>query len=643
MPILHALLTAIDRYPDPKNALRGCVNDVRHLDDYLKNYCESMGYAYRPLILLDEQVTRQAIIDGFGHFQAAEKQDVCLFHYSGHGARCPSPKEFWVLEADHNLESIVCWDSRLPGGFDLMDKELSYLVWRAARQTDLPFVTIADCCHSGDFRSEPEKAQDLKMEIVGARTPRDMGGALPADQFLGIEQYKRTESGQYSPPRGRRVHLAAARNTEYAKEVIARGQPRGIFTYCLIEALQSAGGLLTYADLLNRVNLRINNNVQEQSAQLGATFTEDRNLGFLFSPVDAERPAYLIAWDKNAACWMLNAGALHGMPEGDPDNRTTLELADDGRRVNVEKVLPNRSQISGMDGYDTKLVYVARVKKLAAPKLALVFAPGSDPEGVDLLSGLIQSRDAGLFRLVDSTPDDGYRIHAWDGAFFLSRAHDAMPLFQRVSGYDETAALSFIQNLARVAAWRHLLDLNNPCTGIQPREILLELYRVTEPGNDSDDAPAELTDWQAGPTVYSYGSAGQKPAFRLKLRNAGHRSLWVSMLYLGSNFSVTNQLLPKVLLEPEQEAWAEEIYKGHVYRTIPLRIDEAQLRQGITSVDEYIKILISTEELNTDVYFQKGLAADTTPTRLAGRQETPETRDWSAKTIWVRVVLGHFD
>lgn len=636
MPALYALLAGINAYPNPNQVLKGCLNDLKHLHAYLEAYCSTMGYTYRPLLLRDADATRQAIIDGFGHFQAAEKEDLCLFHFSGHGSRCPAPEAFWDSEPDRQLESIVCWDSRLPGGHDLMDKELSYLVWQASLKTELPFITIMDCCHSGDMRGTTEKKHDLQLEVVGVRALREAGNGLSGEQFLGIEHYKKTGGGQLSPPLGRRVHLGAARNTEYAKEVIAGGQSRGVFTYCLIEALEATGSLVLYTELLSKVNLRINNVVKEQSAQLGATFTEDRNLGFLFSRTSADRPSRLVAWDKALGSWIVNAGALHGICH-DTRYPATIELLDDGHIITVESVLPNRSKVSGMDGYDNRRSYMAAVKHWAIPRLELAFAAGCDPEGVSLLSGQIQLKAADQLHLRDHIEGKGYLVHARNGEYFLSRTHDDSPLFQREKGFNEAAAAAFVRKLSKVADWQQTLELYNPDTLIRPTEIETDLYRITEPGNDTDDAPVEKTDWQAGAVVYRYADPNLKPAFQLKLRNTGRRALWVGMLYLGSDFSMTNQLLPKVMLAPGEECYAQEIYKGFAYRTIPLRIEADQLSQGISTVDEYIKILISTEELHTDFYFREGLATDTGSTRLAGRKEELQGQDWATKTIWIRV------
>ncbi|MEZ4941898.1 MAG: caspase family protein [Saprospiraceae bacterium] len=642
MPTLYALLTGINRYPNPNHVLSGCLNDVQHLDDYLKTYCESMGYNYRPLILRDKQATRQAIIDGFAHFQAAEKEDFCMFHFSGHGARSAAPKAFWDYEPDRMLESLVCWDSRQPGGYDLMDKELSYLVWQAAQKTELPFLTILDCCHSGDMRSVEEVQQDLKLEVVGVRSLRAGAEAVPEAQFLGIEHYKKTNKGQLSPPQGRRVHLGACRDVELAKEVNAAGRHCGIFTYCLVEALRSMGPLISYADLLQHVNMRIKSNVKEQSAQLRAAFTEDRNLGVFFSRLDAGRPSYLLSWSKDLNNWALNAGALQGIHEGDANRRTELELVDDNRIVTVVSVLPNCSIVSGMEGYDKKRSYVVIIKRRVIPKLKLFISPDSEPEGIRVLRELVGKDASDLFHILETEAGCTFMVRAQGGAYFLTQLHNDFPLFQKVAGYNSDSAKFFLQNLETVANWQQTLELYNPDTDIQPSEITVELYRLTEARDTDemdDDAPMELVYQQSTPMRYTYfkekNGEPMLPAFQLRVRNTGKRPLWVGLLYLGADFSITDKLLDNLALEPGNAVWATEISNSHQYRTIPLHIHDDQR----SSVDEYLKMLISTEELSTGIYNQDGLEADRRegPTRLIKERKAPKERDWAARTICVRI------
>ncbi len=94
----------------------------------------------------------------------------------------------------------------------------------------------------------------------------------------------------------------------------------------------------------------------------------------------------------------------------------------------------------------------------------------------------------------------------------------------------------------------------------------------------------KFVDWQAGPIAYRYFKNGPTPllpALQLRIRNTGHRPLWVGLLYLGADFSITNALLPKEALGPGETIWALDTNSGYPFRTIPLRIDD----DGRTVVD----------------------------------------------------------
>jgi uncharacterized caspase-like protein len=99
--------------------------------------------------LQNERATRASIIAGFReHLASAGKDDVALFYYCGHGSQEPAPEEFWHLEPDRMDETLVCYDSRQPGQWDLADKELGKLINDLASRAGRVLV-ILDCCHSG--------------------------------------------------------------------------------------------------------------------------------------------------------------------------------------------------------------------------------------------------------------------------------------------------------------------------------------------------------------------------------------------------------------------------------------------------------------------------------------------------------------
>ena len=130
------------------------------------------------LALRNEQATREAVIDGFrGHLAGAGPGDVTLFYYAGHGSQEQAPEQFWHLEPDRLDETLVCYDSRTPGCWDLADKELARLIDEVTDRAGHVAV-ILDCCHSG-AGTRGELAEGVTIR----RAPID-GRIRPLDSFL---------------------------------------------------------------------------------------------------------------------------------------------------------------------------------------------------------------------------------------------------------------------------------------------------------------------------------------------------------------------------------------------------------------------------------------------------------------------------
>ena len=127
---VRALLIGIDRYRAPVAHLRGWVNNIQAFADYLRWSVDSADGARLALrVLTGEQDTHDAFNNGFRkHLKPARWGDVALFYYAGHGLQEQTPPKIWHLESNRLNETRVCHDSRLPGGWDLADKELAKLI-----------------------------------------------------------------------------------------------------------------------------------------------------------------------------------------------------------------------------------------------------------------------------------------------------------------------------------------------------------------------------------------------------------------------------------------------------------------------------------------------------------------------------------
>jgi hypothetical protein len=171
MSKLYALLVGIDDYPAGVPKLAGCVNDAGRYRDYLKDRFAPEALALE--MLTNAQATREAMIGVFrSHLAKAGPDDVVLFQYSGHGAQSTSAPEFLEFQPDGKDAGLVGFDSRLPGKFDLADKELAVLIAEVAANNP-HIAVIFDCCHSGS----------------GTRSADEINGAVA--RFTGPATYKR--------------------------------------------------------------------------------------------------------------------------------------------------------------------------------------------------------------------------------------------------------------------------------------------------------------------------------------------------------------------------------------------------------------------------------------------------------------------
>lgn len=202
-----ALLVGIN-YFNSKNELKGCINDVHNMVQFLVE-----RYNFRKddmVILTDDQTTaraiptRQNILNAMQWLVAGAKpNDNLFFHYSGHGGKtedldgdeedgfdeCIYPVDFQQTQPGHIVDDII---------HDILVKTLP---------PGCRLTAIFDCCHSGSVMDlpymystkgvlkEPNLMKDAGQGLLGLGTAymrNDIGGLMSGAQGL----FKRvTQSG----------------------------------------------------------------------------------------------------------------------------------------------------------------------------------------------------------------------------------------------------------------------------------------------------------------------------------------------------------------------------------------------------------------------------------------------------------------
>ncbi len=285
-----ALLVGINRYPDPGNELKGCVNDVRQMAETLKT---RYGYAGdgNMRILTDARATTKAVLDGLAWLTAgASRGDSLVFHYSGHGSQVPDRNGD---ETTDRLDEILCpYD--LDWEHPLTDDVL------AAACADLPqgalLTVILDCCHSGTGLRDFALSGNLHFPASLTR-PANLahsGRTIPRANFLRpcsippsdapdrrrfLPHPETTHPAKQRPRRPTRrfgvsvtrtnaVLIAACRDDQTSADAWIGGGYHGAHTYHLCRELASGTRDLTYRALVTATGIALSRAGFDQVPQL---------------------------------------------------------------------------------------------------------------------------------------------------------------------------------------------------------------------------------------------------------------------------------------------------------------------------------------------------------------------------------------
>jgi hypothetical protein len=589
---IYALLVGIDAYLGDVPALHGCVNDIRAVETLLPTLVTD-GVELDVERLLDGDATRDNVIAGFRqHLTQAKADDIALFWYSGHGSQQPTAPEFAAVEPDGLDETIVCVDSRLPGKWDLADKELAALVAEVGKSGPEVLVVL-DCCHSGSgVRAAAEGADAVRRapldpRVRAANTLLSTARTTPTDRRI---------SGWDLGKQADYVLLSACRSDETAKEVRVDGQSRGAFSAAVESALVAAGGRIGYSDLVEWTRSRLRALVSQQNPQLECTDPNDAGGGFLGGTAAGVR-GYRLLHDK--AGWYIDAGAVHGIPAPNGGETVVLAVHKDANQIatarvttaRVTTVLPERSAVA-IDGaeLDTEAFY--RVTVVAWPVARMSVAidgPAEKLRAVLTDSRLVYEKDS---------VDAQVLIQATESGYELSRSGRGTRLAHVIEGVDNTVAV--LDALDRMSRWQLLRDLVNPAGAIAAGDLAIEVSlagtvlpgheecRVVYAGDPSDGGPTD------GDTA---------PLIKIKVTNNSAHDLFVSILFLDEEHAVET-LTDKVAVElipSKTSLWAAAGQELEV--TVP----EHLVAGGVTEVTDLIKVIACTEQFDARALLQPAL------------------------------------
>jgi len=656
---VHALLIGINAYSVAP--LQGCVNDALAVGSFFQDACAQAGFRWRPLHLFAptgqdlthieaagvdhwETPTRSNIIAAFDHFAGpvVQPNDVCLVYFSGHGSQEPAAPEFRHLKADGNNETLVCLDSRLPGGRDLVDKEVAWLLWRIAQEHPTVHVlVIMDCCHSGDnTRSAGDSVRERRM--VARQTGTPFRELLGMQDLLGVESglfFIHEGRAEYQEE-GRYVQLAAARDQETAKELCINGRPRGIFSWSLLRVLEHGGLGLSCQELLSRTETLIRSRVQGQIPQVFASppnLATRQILGGALGETAAGYPVFF----KNGV-WRMRAGSLQGIVPGTTESPLLVALVNGSRACTAAlEVEPNSTILDPQpfaptDRHEDHLSAV--VRRMPVPRVRIFRMP--------MPNGLKQNLDAWINKhtllfsdFLIETPDEADYFALVEGEHFaLVPPGGNRPVFRRMR-----QAADFVQACESLGKWQFALELQNAHTRLRRSDVEVILEKM-----EGQEVSPQTLHYLQGETLVDpaavelrYVNTGGRwlaPALRctVRVKKSGY---WVGGLFLDSQFGIADYLEPRPL-DAGQEHMFRFPFQNTLFNAIPLALDARLAAKGVEEIMDYLKIFVSDSDFKLDHWRQEPLSPDEDTVRSAAFESAPiaDRPDWMTITVPIRLI-----
>ena len=673
---IYALLVGIDRYAPTSvvsiPTLKGCANDINAIETYLQSQIVGEWTLNQPKKLLNEAATRQAIIDGFQQYLTqADEGDIALFYYSGHGGQEKAPDEFRHLEPDGLNETLVSYDSRTPGSYDLADKELKYLLAQVAEKNPR-IIVILDCCHSGSgTRNIP---QGVRLVPEDTRE-RDLSSFIFAEDatfsnLLLTSKKAESKNTGLELPKGRHILLAACRDYQYAREYRGDdGAMRGAFSYFLLKTLEQTNGSLSYLDLARSTAALIRGNVREQVPQLETTNPEDLKELFLGDAI-SDRPFYFTLSYSDRG-WTIDGGAIHGMTQSSTDE-TRLAIfpvgskADDLKQesnilaeAKVIKVLTQNSQVEITQGstLDKNNSYWAVVTSLPIEPLK-VYVEG-ESTGVASANQAIDRANLGnkslyLVRVDDSGDADVY-LQVQNSQYWI--VQNERPLVAPIDNPKKA-----VEAIEAIARWRNILNLKSPQrSAIKSQDVEMELKLIGYEGEDGEVSNTDDLDLNAASELRveykNENGEWKKPVVQINLLNHSNKQLYANVIDLAEDYSVA-----PILYEDDTEIRSSVVLPAKTAEagifandTITLSIPEEFLDQGITEYKDVLKLIVSKTDFNASLLEQEGFeppnrgtrgaapssSLDRLMDRIYSRNAAPSNRsydDWITKEIAITIV-----
>ncbi|MCU0493934.1 MAG: caspase family protein, partial [Chloroflexaceae bacterium] len=531
-PPLYALLVGINEYKNPQiTPLRGCVPDVEAVERFLVG---QLDVPTRQITMLrNGEATYAAVIAAFESLRKqAPKEAQVLVYFSCHGSQAPAVDP--TIEADGLDETLVLHDSRTEGVYDLLDKELGYLLDQLV-QKELYVTVVLDSCHSGSGTRAPEERVRLTMRDARTR-PLELvyGGA----QALALAKTRQLGGDWVNPGTGEAsyVLLAGCRDEQRSREMEFDGQPRGLMSYYLLDELSKRlRPTTTYADLHQTLLARVRERVRDQEPQAEGAVNR-----LVFEEVYLRRlpPVALKKVDLDTAT--IDMGAAQGLSEGSTllafaSAEDMAEATKALARLTVFRVGTSESfaTFDLLNGSDLPITALLQVERYAYTPARRVLLDGPGLEAArDAISTGGPGNSPTPFVEVVERQEEAQLLVRRQGDTMQVLDSQGVPLIAEltVKPHNETRlAELLLKRLEHLARYWFAYDLRpKPAEDRLAGLVRLELCRVVQPGN-----PPTVETLTGDDVVVRTGDA-----LAIRMTNLGQEPLYVSLWNFTADWAV---------------------------------------------------------------------------------------------------------
>ena len=254
-----ALLVGINDYPNPNNNLRGCINDIVDMENFIAS--KNKFYPKENIkTLTDNRATKQGVLEHLNWLLlGASAGDQILFHYSGHGAQLPSNGH--AFEKD-GLDEIICpydYSDADTTNTAITDKEFAKIF--ATIPKGVHFVWISDSCHSEDLSRKQTIADSLTCDVPTDTRFRRFNH----EPQQGVTIPVASLSAEPIPLHG--ALLSGCASHQLSADAYINNRFNGAFTHYLIKNLSQYGQDASMQDIVKYVNIDLMKNDYDQNPQ----------------------------------------------------------------------------------------------------------------------------------------------------------------------------------------------------------------------------------------------------------------------------------------------------------------------------------------------------------------------------------------